>query len=145
MLRAFPPIVLSLAAAAAPAHAQSAPPLTELRIAVVTSATQSERIVPGQRETARHHDGPVTLVVRQRGIGRARLLRIDGVVTAPSSTSRGLCGAAVTPGACKPGEPLTGVEVTYHLDDLPRGTVVSVQDTSANLPAMTLSTEIVVN
>jgi hypothetical protein len=145
MLRALPPILLTLMAAGPPAYAQSAPPLTELRIVAVISATQSERIVPRQRETARHHDGPVTLVVRQRGIGRARLLRVDGVVTAPSSTSRGLCGAAVTPGACKPGEPLTGVEVIYHLGGLPRGTVVAVQDTSANLPALTLSTEIVVN
>jgi hypothetical protein len=104
MLRVLTPILLTLMAAAPPAYAQSAPPLTELRIVAVTSSIQSERIVSGQRETARHHDGPVTLVVRQRGIGRARLLRVDGAVTASSSTSRGLCGAAVTPGACKPGD-----------------------------------------
>jgi len=50
----------------------------------------------------------------------------------------------VTAGACRPGESTTGVEITYHLGELARGTLVSVQDTSANLPAHTLTAEITV-
>ncbi|MCP3734457.1 YolA family protein [Sphingomonas sp. RP10(2022)] len=140
MIRAVPLVAL----VAAPALAQSAPPLTDVQIAAITSATQAERIAPGQTETARRHTGPITLVVREKGIGRARLLRIDGRVTAPPSTTRPLCGAAVTAGACKPGEATTGLEITWHLGPLPAGTTVSVQDSSANLPAQTLTAEITI-
>ncbi len=124
------------------AGAQSAPPLIDVRIVSVTSVGQAERIAPGQRETAKRHGGPVTLVVRETGIGRARVVRIDGAVAAPPSSTRPLCGAAVTPGACRPGEPMTGLEITYHLGEVTRGTVVTVQDTSANLPAQTLTAQI---
>lgn len=133
-----------VALAAAPAWAQAAPPLTELRIVAVTSASQAERIVPDQQATAKRHDGPITLIVRETGIGRARVLRVNGAVANPPSTTRPLCGAAVTPGACRSGESTTGVEITYHLGDLPRDTIVSVQDLSANLPAATLTAEITV-
>ncbi len=124
------------------AGAQSAPPLIDVRIVSVTSVGQAERIAPGQRETAKRHGGPVTLVVRETGIGRARVVRIDGAVAAPPSSTRPLCGVAVTPGACRPGEPMTGLEITYHLGEVARGTIVTVQDTSANLPAQTLTAQI---
>ena len=125
-----------------PVSAQSAPPLTELRIVSISSMTQSERIAPDQRQTVRRHSGPVTLVVMEKGIGRARLLRVDGIVTAAESSQRPLCGSAVTAGACRPGEAATGIEVTYHLGPLPSGAIVSVQDSSATLPARTLDAEI---
>lgn len=145
MIRIAPTLTaIVLATLPSPAAAQAAPPLTDLQIVAITSATQAERIAPGQRETARRHTGPITLIVREKGIGRARTLRLDGVVAAPPSTLRPLCGAAVTAGACRPGESTTGVEITYHLGDLARGTLVSVQDTSANLPAHTLTAEITV-
>ncbi len=136
--------LLLLASLAAPAGAQSAPPLTDLRIVAVTSARQAERIAPDQSATAKRHDGPVTLVVRETGIGRARVLRLNGAVANPPSTTRPLCGPAVTPGACRSGESTTGVEITYHLGDLPPDAIVSVQDLSANLPAATLTAEITV-
>lgn len=145
MIRTAPILAATaLAALPSPVAAQAAPPLTELQIVAITSATQAERIAPGQRETARRHNGPITLVVREKGIGRARTLRLDGAIAAPPSTLRALCGAAVTAGACRPGESTTGVEITYHLGDVPRGTLVSVQDTSANLPAQTLTAEITI-
>ncbi len=121
------------------ATAQSAPPLTALQIAGVTSATQAERIAPGQLETARHHAGAVTLVVLETGIGSARLLRLDGRPITPPSTLRPLCGAAVTAGACRPGAVTTGIEITYHLGPIATGQTLTVQDTSANLPATTLT------
>ncbi len=136
---------LALTILAAPAAGQSAPPLTELQIVAVTSASQAERIAPGQSATARRHSGPVTLVVRGKGIGRARMLRLNGAPAAPQSTTRALCGAAVTAGACRPGEITTGVETTYHLGALPPGTIVTVQDMSANLPAQTLTAEITID
>lgn len=142
MIRSLP---FAAIVVAAPLAAQSAPPLTELRIVAVTSATQAERIAPDQQETARHHSGPVTIVVQGKGIGRARLLRLNGAPVTPQSTTRPLCGPAVTAGACRPGEVTTGVETTYHLGIVPRGTTVSVQDTSANLPATTLTSEIVID
>ncbi|GAA0673694.1 hypothetical protein FHT00_001505 [Sphingomonas insulae] len=151
MIRTLPTTLAALATlvglgvVAAPAVGQSAPPLTELQIVAVTSASQAERIAPDQRETARHHAGPVTVVVRGKGIGRARLIRLNGAVAMPPSTTRALCGPAVTAGACKPGETTTGVETTYHLGVLPRGTSVMVQDTSANLPAVTLTSEITID
>ncbi|AIT05672.1 hypothetical protein MC45_03805 [Sphingomonas taxi] len=126
-----------------PVSAQSLPLLTDLQITAVSSATQSERIAPGQQQTARRHSGPVSVVVTERGIGRARLLRIDGEVAAAEATQRPLCGAAVTAGACHPGDPATGIEITYHLGPLPSGTRIGVQDTSAALPARTLGAEIV--
>ncbi|MEH3159255.1 MAG: DUF4879 domain-containing protein [Sphingomonas taxi] len=122
--------------------AQSAPPLTAVQIVAVTSATQAERIAADQQTTTRRHTGPVTIVVREVGIGSARLVRVDGAPLLPPSTTRGLCGPAVTPGACRPGEPLTGAEITYHFDALPSGTTVAVQDTSATLPAQTLTATI---
>lgn len=124
--------------------AQSAPPLSGVRIVAVTSATQAERIAPDQNRTTRPHTGPITIVLEETGIGAARLLRIDGAVAAPPSTQRPLCGAAVSAGACRPGEPMTGVEITYHLGPLPGGTTVSFQDTSANLPAQTLAAQITI-
>ncbi len=130
--------------AAAPASAQSAPPLTDVRIVAITSATQAERIASGQTRTARRHTGPITLIVQERGIGRARAIRIDGAIAAPHSTTRPLCGAAVTAGACRPGESMTGLEITYHLGELAGGTIVTVQDTSANLPAQTLTAEVTI-
>lgn len=137
-------MMLSVLALSQPIWAQSAPPLTELQIAAVSSATQAERIAPDQRETTRRHTGPVTIVVRETGIGRARLLRVDGVTTSAPSSQRPLCGAAMSPGACKPGETVTGVEITYHLDPLRSGATVSVQDSSMNLPARTLIADIIV-
>lgn len=142
MIRTLP---LALAILPAPAIGQSAQPLTELQIVAVTSASQAERIAPDQRQTARHHTGPVTVVVQGKGIGRARLIRLNGAAATPPSTARALCGAAVTAGACKPGEVTTGVETSYHFGALPRGTVISVQDTSANLPAVTLTSEITID
>ncbi|NYD90182.1 YolA family protein [Sphingomonas melonis] len=136
-------LVTAMFTVANPVSAQSAPPLTELRIAAVSSMTQSERIAPDQQQTLRRHSGPVTLVVLEKGIGRARLLRVDGVVTAAESSQRLLCGTAVTAGACHPGDSATGIETTYHLGPLPSGTTLTVQDTSATLPARTLSAEIV--
>jgi Domain of unknown function (DUF4879) len=136
---------LALIALAAPAAGQSAPPLTELQIVAVTSASQAERITADQRTTARHHSGPVTLVVRGKGIGRARTLRLNGAPAMPPSTTRALCGPAVTAGACRPGEVTTGIETTYHLGEVPRGTIVTVQDMSANLPAVTLTSEITID
>ena len=103
----------------------------------------AERIAADQRRTSRRHTGPITLVVEERGIGRARLLRIDGTVTTAQASQRPLCGAEVSAGACRPGEPVTGVEITYHLGALPSGTAIAVQDTSAVLPARTLGAEIV--
>jgi hypothetical protein len=137
-------LLLPVALAATPVRAQSAPPLTDLRIVAVTSIGQAERIAPDQRETARRHSGPVTLVVRETGIGRARTIRIDDVAAAPASSVRPLCGAAVTPGACRPGEAMTGVEITYHLGDLPPGTIVAVADVSANPPATALTAAITI-
>lgn len=140
----LPVAVLSIVHAAAPARAQSAPPLTDLRIVAVTSTGQAERIAPDQHETVRRHTGAVTLVMRETGIGRARTIRIDGRPAAPPSSARPLCGAAVTPGACRPGEATTGIEITYHLGALPPGTVVSIADVSANLPAQQLGAEITI-
>ncbi len=142
MIRFLPFATLVLAA---PAIAQSAPPLTELQIVAVTSIDQSERIGPDQRATTRRHRGPITVIVRAKGIGRARVLRIDGAQAMPQSTNRPLCGPAVTAGACRPGESATGIETTYHLGNLPRGTTVTVQDTSANLPAQTLTAELTID
>lgn len=135
--------VLPFALVCSPLTAQSAPPLTDLRIVAVTSASQAERIAPDQQATAKRHDGAVTLIVRETGIGRARVLRLNGAVANRPSTTRPLCGAAVTPGACRSGESTTGVEITYHLGDLPPDTIVAVQDQSANLPAANLSAELV--
>jgi hypothetical protein len=131
--------------AAAPAGAQSAPALTELQIVSVASTNQVERVAADQRETVRHHTGPLTLIVREKGIGRARALRLDGHPAVRPSTIRPLCGPAVTAGACRPGESMTGTEITYHLGELPRGTTVAVQDMSANLPAQTLVAEITID
>lgn len=132
-------------AVATPVAAQSAPPLTELQIVSIASVNQVERIAADQRTTARHHSGPLTLIVREKGIGRARTLRLDGNPAVRPSTIRPLCGPAVTAGACRPGEAMTGTEITYHLGELPRGTTIAVQDTSANLPAQTLVAEITVD
>jgi hypothetical protein len=142
MIRILP---LAAIVVAAPIAAQSAPPLTALQIVAVTSASQAERIAPDQQATARHHSGPVTIVVRGKGIGRARVLRLNGAAANPPSTTRPLCGPAVTAGACRPGEITTGVETTYHLGVVPRGTTVTVQDMSANQPAETLTSEIVLD
>lgn len=145
MIRLLAPAALAaLPLPAVPAHAQAAPPLTELHIVAVSSAEQAERIAPGQRETTRRHTGPVTIVVRGKGIGRARVVRMNGALAMPPSTTRALCGPAVTAGACKPGAVTTGVETTYHFGALPPGAVVTVQDTSANLPAATLISEITI-
>lgn len=141
MLRA--PVFALLVLAVDPAFAQSPPPLDAVRITAITSATQAERIAADQPRTSRRHTGPVTLVVEERGIGRARLLRIDGNVAAAQASQRPLCGAEVSAGACRPGAPVTGVEITYHLGALPSGTTIAVQNTSAVLPARTLGTEIV--
>jgi hypothetical protein len=141
MIRALLLVTASLTFAD-PVSAQSAPPLTDLQIVAVSSATQSERIAPGQQQTARRHSGPVSVVVMEKGIGRARLIRIDGVVAAAEASQRPLCGSAVTAGACHPGDPATGIEITYHLGPLPSGTVLTVQDTSATLPARTLTADI---
>ncbi len=141
-LSALAGLALTLTPAIAPA--QSAPPLTAVRIVAVTSATQAERIAAGQARTTRPHTGPITIVIEETGIGRARLMRIDGAVAAPPSTQRPLCGPAVTAGACRPGEAMTGVEITYHLTPLRKGAIVSFQDTSANLPAQTLAAEITI-
>lgn len=145
MTRLFPLFGLMLALTPAMAPAQSAPALTEIRIVQVSSPTQAERIAPDQTHTVRPHAGPVSLVVQETGIGRARVLRIDGAIAAPPFTQRPLCGSAVTAGACRPGEAMTGVEITYHLGPLPKGATVAVQDTSANLPAVTLATTITID
>lgn len=116
---------------AAPLAAQSAPPLTEIRITSVTSETQAERIGPGQVQTLRHHVGPVTIVLQETGIGTARILRFDGRAIAPPSSTRPLCGSTVTAGACRPGAIMTGVEITYHLDLIAAGQTLSIQDVSA--------------
>ena len=94
MIRA--PVFALLALAADPAFAQSPPPLDAVRITAITSATQAERIAADQRRTSRRHTGPITLVVEERGIGRARLLRIDGTVTTAQASQRPLCGAEVS-------------------------------------------------
>ncbi len=125
-----------------PVSAQAAPPLIGLTITGVSSATQAERIGPDQAVTARRHDGPVTIVVRETGIGRARVLRVDGVVTQAPASQRLLCGAAVVAGACRPGEPATGIELTYHLAPLPSGTRITVQDSAMTAPARTFTAEI---
>jgi len=130
---------------AAPAFAQAAPPLTELLVTEVRSATQAERIAPGQAETGRRHNGPITLVVREKGIGRMRVVRIGDAIASPQASQRPLCGPALSPGACRPGATTAGVEVTYHLGPLKPDSIVTVQDTSANLPAQTLSTTIVIH
>ena len=46
-------LLLALTILATPAAGQSAPPLTDLQIVAVTSASQAERIAPGQNATAR--------------------------------------------------------------------------------------------
>ena len=125
-----------------PVSAQAAPPLTGLTIVGVSSATQAERIGSDQAVTARRHDGPVTVVVRETGIGRARVVRVDGVVTQAPASQRLLCGAAVVAGACRPGEPATGIELTYHFDPLPPGTRIAVQDSAMTAPARTFTSEI---
>ena len=143
-MKALLPLAVLALPVAAPLAAQAAPPLTGVAIVSVSSATQAERIGPDQTHTNRPHSGPITIVVKETDIGRARLVRSDGAVAAPPATQRPLCGPAVTAGACRPGEPATGVEITYHLGPLARGTIVSVQDTSANLPAQTLTSEITI-
>ena len=145
MTRLFLAAGLMLALTPVAAGAQSAPPLTGLQIVAVSSATQSERIAPDQTHTNRPHTGPISVVVQETGIGRARVVRIDGAIAAPPSTQRPLCGSAVTAGACRPGEPMTGVEITYHLGPLRKGATVALQDTSANLPAVTLDTTITID
>jgi hypothetical protein len=125
-----------------PVSAQSSSPLTDLQITAISSVTQSERISPGQQQTVRRHSGPVSLVVTEKGFGRARLLRIDGMVAAAEASQRPLCGTAVTAGACHPGDPATGVEVTYHLGPLPSDTLLTVQDTTTTLPPRTLTAAI---
>lgn len=136
---------LATASVSSPVSAQAAPPLTDLQIVSITSTGQAEGIADDQRTTTKRHTGPVTLIVREKGIGRARVLRIDGNIANPHATTRPLCGPAVTAGACRPGEVMTGVEITYHLGIVPRGTTVTVQDTSANLPAQTLTAEITID
>ena len=88
MTRLFLPTGLMLALTPVAAGAQSAPPLTGLQIVAVSSATQSERIAPDQTHTNRPHTGPISVVVQEIGIGRARVVRIDGAVAAPPSTQR---------------------------------------------------------
>lgn len=146
MIRIVAPVIVSaIAALAVPAQGQSAPPLTALQIVAVTSASQAERISADQPRTTRHHIGPVTVVVQGTGIGRARVIRLNGKQVMPQSTLRPLCGPAVTAGACKPGEITTGVETTYHLGVVGGGSLVVVEDSSANLPGVTLTSEIIID
>jgi len=86
----------------------------------------------------RHHIGPVTIVLRETGIGATRVLRIDGRLITPPSSSRPLCGPAITAGACRPGAMLTGLEITYNLDAMAAGETLSIQSASATLPAQRL-------
>ncbi len=144
MTRLFLPAGLMLALTPVAAGAQSAPPLTGLQIVAVSSATQSERIAPDQTHTNRPHTGRSASSCRKpasagRGRPHRRRGRGPALHPAPLVRQRG------DRGRLPPGEPMTGVEITYHLGPLRKGATVALQDTSANLPAVTLDTTITID
>ena len=109
MTRLFLPAGLMLALTPVAAGAQSAPPLTGLQIVAVSSATQSERIAPDQTHTNRPPTGPISVVVQETGIGRARVVRIDGAVAADFEVMWPIFRAVVATGDSQAGKPMQAV------------------------------------
>lgn len=116
----------------APAVGQSAPTLTAVEIASVSSSAGMETIGADQVATHRRHaPGPVTVVVRESGIGGSRLTLIDGEARTLPSSTRPLCGAQLVAGACRPGEAIGGLEITYRIGRIAAGQTFVFRDRSA--------------
>lgn len=126
-------MLLIAALLAAPAPGQSAPGLATVEVASVSSAAGMEPIHPDQATTARRHaPGPVTIVVREVGIGGTRLTLIDGEARQLPSTTRPLCGPQLVAGSCRPGETIAGLEITYRIGRIASGQTFVFRDRSAS-------------
>ncbi|WP_287979796.1 DUF4879 domain-containing protein [Sphingomonas sp.] len=141
-MRTFP---LCLAILAAPVAGQSAPALTGVAIVSVGSTAGVERITPGQTDTQRHHaPGPVSIVIEESGIGGARVTMIDGEARSLPSSTRPLCGPQRAAGACTPGQPIGGLEITYRVPRIAPGQTFTFRDRSASGPGAPIETAIMI-
>ncbi len=142
-MRPFIPFVVLLATAAL---ADTAPPLSGVAIVSVASPQAgAEPIAPRQTETQRRHaPGPVTVTVEEAGIGGARLTMIDGAARTLPSTTRPLCGPQRAAGACRTGESIAGLEITYRLTGVASGQTFTFRDRSASGPGAPIDTAITI-
>ncbi|MBI0474511.1 DUF4879 domain-containing protein [Sphingomonas sp. MA1305] len=137
---------LALIVCTAPVLGQAAPPLTGVVVASVASPAGLEQIQADQPATRRHHaPGPVTVVVHETGIGGSRVTLIDGEARQIPSSTKPLCGPQLAAGACGPGQPIAGLEVSYRLGRIAPGQTFTFRDRSAASAGAPIETQITIN